>query len=170
MSLLPPTTPPPSQHGQGSFGESPLISAIKQLCYNSSDSALYSRFQPSENDLGGSLKRIDELTRCGAHLQSTDPSGETPLMIAAAQTRHPEVLELLIGNGAPVNAVNPQGKTALMIAAAWNNSSAILEMLLDQGADPKCKDHEGKMAIDYAKENYALSHSAVCKRLSQASS
>jgi len=57
------------------------------------------------------------------------------LMMAAAVSQNPDVLDTIIGLGADINAANAMGFTPLMFAAAYNTPTMV-QYMLDQGADP----------------------------------
>lgn len=103
----------------------------------------------------------------GADVRMKDKDGSTVLMIAAqgySEESRVEVVAMLVEAGAKVDASGAEGKTALM-CAAMNSMPGVVRQLLDLGADAKLKDKQGKRAIDYARDNFALSGSAVLQQL-----
>lgn len=60
----------------------------------------------------------------------------TPLMLAAAQNHHPEVIVLLLEQGENREARSLDDWDALMFAAAFNPNRDVLAALLEAGADP----------------------------------
>lgn len=60
----------------------------------------------------------------------------TFLMVAAAVSQNPDIIDTVIGLGADINAANKMGFTALMFAAAYNTPEMV-QYLLDQGAEPQ---------------------------------
>jgi ankyrin repeat protein len=107
-----------------------------------------------------------------------NPSGETPLMMAALKGQlrigeqllargaelnlggwtplhyaatggHAEMLKWLLQQKAPINAASPNGTTPLMMAAHYGNPE-VTKILLLAGADPKLKNQLGLTALDFA--------------------
>ena len=64
-----------------------------------------------------------------------DEQGSTPLHYAAAWSRIPEAVSLLIDRGADVMARDEKGGTPLHYAAAFCWRPEVLELLIDRGAD-----------------------------------
>jgi uncharacterized protein len=110
-----------------------------------------------------------------------NPSGETPLMMAAIRANLPAARALvkrgaavnragwtplhyaasgpdlgvsafLIGQGAEVNARSPNGTTPLMMSARYG-SSEVTPMLLKAGADASLKNELGLTAADFARQS-----------------
>ena len=103
----------------------------------------------------------------GADVRMKDKAGSTVLMIAAqgySEESRVEVVAMLVEAGAKVNARGAEGKTALMYAAK-KSMPGVVRQLLDLGADAQLKDKAGKWAIDYARDNFALSGSPVLQQL-----
>ena len=103
----------------------------------------------------------------GADVRMKDKAGSTVLMIAAqgySEESRVEVVAMLVEAGAKVNARGAEGKTALM-CAAMESMPGVVRQLLDLGADAQLKDKAGKWAIDYARDNFALSGSPVLQQL-----
>jgi hypothetical protein len=59
----------------------------------------------------------------------------TFLMVVAALSQNPDVIDTLLELGADINASNKLGITPLMFAAAYNTPDMV-QYILDQGADP----------------------------------
>ena len=59
----------------------------------------------------------------------------TFLMVVAAASQNPDVINTIIRLGADINASNKMGFTPLMFAAAYN-TPGMVQHILDQGADP----------------------------------
>ena len=91
-------------------------------------------------------------------------AGTTVLMLAALNSRKPDVVKALLDAGLDVNARDEEGRTALMLAARWN-TSRIVDTLLDAGADIDIRDTDGRRAADYAQENKNLKSRYVQTRL-----
>lgn len=114
----------------------------------------------------------------GTDVELANPSGETPLMMAAlkdqaelakllidrgARIERPgwtplhyaaagnslPVLELLLAHGAPLDAQAPNGRTPLMMAALYA-SEDVVDRLLKAGADPRLLDQGNRSAADLA--------------------
>jgi uncharacterized protein len=82
----------------------------------------------------GDHKTLRELLQNHVDVNSAQPDGSTPLILAASANDR-EAAELLIKAGANVNAANEYGATPLF-AAATNDNTAIVKLLLDAKADP----------------------------------
>jgi hypothetical protein len=59
----------------------------------------------------------------------------TFLMVVAALSQNPDVVDTIIGLGGDINASNKMGFTPLMFATAYNTPEMV-QHILDQGADP----------------------------------
>jgi uncharacterized protein len=102
-----------------------------------------------EAAIHGSLVKLREAIKCGADIDGTHKSGDTPLILAA-MGGHNEMVRVLIKNGANVEAKNSGGSTALMRAAARGRYETC-RILLDEGkADPEAKDNHGHEVIMHA--------------------
>ena len=93
----------------------------------------------------------DLLIRHGANVNARTPTGETPLMFAAAVNRT-DLAEAMVNGGANVNAQNEQGHTALM-AAAGHGFEQMVELLLERGAKVDVRAKDGKAALSFARES-----------------
>ena len=98
-----------------------------------------------EESAKGSMKRMQLLLTAGADVNSPDSDGRTAL-IAAIQSRNPEVIKLLLDAGASVQAKNACGETALHIAAAGGLNN-IISILLEKGANVNEPDSSGRTAL-----------------------
>ncbi len=81
----------------------------------------------------GELARTNDLLAKGAHVNTTDWRGFTPLMWAAA-TGSVEMVRQLLDNGAAVDRRANDGTTALMLASG-NGFTEVVRTLLLRGAD-----------------------------------
>ena len=117
-----------------------------------------------------SVKIVDTLLDMGARVSDRADFGITPLMLAAGRNLNPYILLTLLKHGAGLNDRSAEGATPLMLAAGLNpNAVDIVEVLLDCGANAGAKDKEGRTAIDYAKNNPALTDTETFWRLNNAS-
>ncbi len=82
----------------------------------------------------GDNKTVRELLQNRADVNSAQPDGSTPLILAA-NSNNLEVAALLIQAGANVNARNEYGATALS-AASTSDHTAMVQLLLNAKADP----------------------------------
>jgi ankyrin repeat protein len=100
------------------------------------------------------------LIQAGAYVNAKDNSGETPLMLAASNSKNknPEVLRVLIQAGADVNAKNDKGETALILAVR-GSVPEIVSLLLASGAAVSEND------LELAQKNERLKNSAVIEEL-----
>lgn len=78
--------------------------------------------------------------------------GWTPLHYAASSIDSTAVLALLLDQGADVDARAPNGNTPLMMAARYG-AIASAEMLLARGADPRLTNAAGLSAADLARQD-----------------
>ena len=78
---------------------------------------------------------VRRLIAAGADVNAKDPSGKTPLFLAAA-IGDVELLQLLLDHGATVDNRNRRFETALFIAAKNGHAPAV-DLLLKHGADAK---------------------------------
>ncbi len=83
---------------------------------------------------GGSPEDIQAAINKGAKVNATRSEG-TPLILAAAYNKNPEVITVLIKAGADLNARDPNyGATALHWAATYNPNPDVISALLEAGA------------------------------------
>jgi uncharacterized protein len=82
----------------------------------------------------GDHKTLRELLQNRVDVNSAQPDGSTPLILAA-NANDLEAADLLIKAAANVNARNEYGATPIF-AAATSNNTAIIKLLLDAKADP----------------------------------
>ena len=79
-------------------------------------------------------ERIRVMLADGADVNRPNPTGTTPLMLAAMGNRNPAIVQLLIDAGVDCNAVTDGGATALVLAARDNPNPDIVKTLLRNGA------------------------------------
>lgn len=92
---------------------------------------------------------IEFLIDKGAKVDATDASGQTPLMIAAANDRT-EAAAALLKKGAALEAKNDYGRTALVLCARERGRAATARVLLDAGANIDAVDKFGAGALGLA--------------------
>ncbi|MGA1203859.1 MAG: ankyrin repeat domain-containing protein, partial [Planctomycetota bacterium] len=80
------------------------------------------------------LTRVRSLVEAGAAIDARDNDGWTPLMLAAANSTTPEIVQLLLDKGAAIDARDLLDKTPLMLAADHSTTPEIVQLLLDKGA------------------------------------
>jgi ankyrin repeat protein len=93
----------------------------------------------------GELQKVHELLNKGANLDSRDPEGMTPLMIATRSDKR-ELVELLLSKESNINFVGPYGDSALLVAA-MNGRSELVTFLLEKGASPDARNSDGQTAL-----------------------
>jgi ankyrin repeat protein len=79
----------------------------------------------------------------------SDFQSATPLMLAAENTRNPQVIEVLLEAGGNVHLRDITGLTALHYAA-WEGTPTTARLLLDTGADLEAVDREHRTPLMYA--------------------
>ncbi|MFP4329204.1 MAG: ankyrin repeat domain-containing protein [Spirochaetaceae bacterium] len=109
---------------------------------------------------------VEVLLQAGADPEASGPMGVTLLMEAAAFSKNPEILRLLVDYGAEVNRTDDRdGMTALMIACLRRGEEPVIRTFLELGADPRIRDRSGYTAADYAEGNSRLRNSEVLELL-----
>ncbi|KAJ0415332.1 hypothetical protein BJY00DRAFT_327145 [Aspergillus carlsbadensis] len=101
----------------------------------------------------------------GAHVNVSDPTGDTPL-IRAALAGHTDLVRLLLQHGADADRRGFEGRTALLNAASVGHG-AVIDILLRHGALPNTGDQAGRTAISMAARrelrlNISLTDSGGC--------
>ena len=76
-----------------------------------------------------SVGELKFLILLGADVNARNTTGATPLMLAAARNRDPDVIKALINAGADVNAKDNAGRTPLIWARKYNKNGAVIEVL-----------------------------------------
>jgi ankyrin repeat protein len=83
------------------------------------------------------------LCTLGAHVNHSDAAGNTPVMVATAESEDRVILQFLLQqDGIKVNQRNKDGFTALIMAAEAGHVAAV-RLLLSHGADVGLADKEG---------------------------
>ena len=142
----------------------------------------------------GDAREVVELVARGMDPNSSDPSGNTLLILAAREEQPTVVAELIKQRGVKLDARNAAGDSALMLAAlrgytgiaeqllkagapfehgGWNpmlyaafeGRSAIVDLLLAKGASPDALAPNGSSALMFAARN---GHEEVVTRLLKA--
>jgi len=101
---------------------------------NAVDSSLLHYETLFEAARAGDLADVQLHIRNNVAIDGRDESGETPLMLAAANGRL-EVVEWLVWNGAAVNGTDPHGLTALYWAT-FHGHFDVARFLEENGATP----------------------------------
>ncbi|MCY4541995.1 MAG: ankyrin repeat domain-containing protein, partial [Rhodobacteraceae bacterium] len=101
----------------------------------------------------------------GADINARSEDGQTSLHFAAAWSRAPAVVQVLLDAGPDPNARGEVGLTPLHVAAAWSKAPAVVQALLDAGADPSARDDEGKVPIELVPEDSPLRSTDIYQRL-----
>jgi ankyrin repeat protein len=96
----------------------------------------------------GDVRSINLAVRHGADVNSLDPTGRSPLMIATKAGRFPAA-RWLIEHGANVNECAPIYGTPLM-QATLSGQEQIVAALLQNGANPNLVNANGHAALWYA--------------------
>ncbi|RYP75529.1 hypothetical protein DL770_007382 [Monosporascus sp. CRB-9-2] len=106
---------------------------------------------------GGMVRR---LLGTGAHINSKDNNGRTPLYWAS-RNGYDTVVKQLLKAGADTNAKDFYGRTPLHWAS-WNGRDTVVKQLLGTGARINSKDNDGRTPLHWASEN---GHDIVVKQL-----
>ena len=99
-----------------------------------------------------SLEELQQHLREGAQVNAKDEGGVTPLMQAASENPHSEVIRALIDAGADPNARDAKGRTPLMYVGlrfADPDPEIVKELLAV--VDPNVKDFDGRSTFSYFK-------------------
>ncbi|HKV10571.1 MAG TPA: ankyrin repeat domain-containing protein, partial [Thermoanaerobaculia bacterium] len=104
----------------------------------------------------GALDEVRSLLDGGANPDGTDPESFSPLAMAVAIRRYPEMVQALLDHGADPNARQPAcggdgGWTALHLAAGLDDAE-VVTMLLKAGARADAKNDAGVTVYDVAGE------------------
>ena len=94
------------------------------------------------------LQNVKALIRAGADVTAYDlEHGDTVLMWAAAKTRDPEVIRVLVNAGARVNKITKEDGFPLLMAVGFNNRPTITQALINAGADVNLRTSNGWTAL-----------------------
>lgn len=93
------------------------------------------------------IKKVETLLNQGLDIESRNPQGYTPLIIAANHGDS-KLVDFLIEKGANVNASRNNGENALMAAINPDNNVEIMKMLLNSGAN--IAGNEGVLVLNRA--------------------
>jgi ankyrin repeat protein len=89
----------------------------------------------------------------------------TPLLVAAATSSSPAIVDTLLAAGADVNAADARKLTVLMTAVATDHGDpAIVRALIAKGADLAAKDLNGETALDWALKAGTTQEVAMLRR------
>ncbi|CAD7694796.1 unnamed protein product [Ostreobium quekettii] len=89
----------------------------------------------------GDVDEVKQLLEDGADVNTTDDSGNTPLILGAISGSS-EVVRVLLEAGTDINAQGEIEGTALRLAAPLGNAT-IVELLVVEGADTEIPDEDG---------------------------
>ena len=122
---------------------SPLLASAADTATTANPAALFSASEK------GDSAAIRQALNAGINVNSTDPDGWTPLMVAASGGNL-DAVEMLLKAGAAINVASQKGQTPLM-AAVLSGNAQLVKLLLDQGADASAVTTTGMTALDVAK-------------------
>ncbi|HBU60123.1 MAG TPA: hypothetical protein DEB48_09805, partial [Verrucomicrobiales bacterium] len=107
----------------------------------------------------GNLDAVKSFLAKGIKVNSLDPSGVTPLSMAAL-TGEMETAKFLISKGADVNVQHKDGATPLHFAAFFGETG-IVELLLENNADINSQNHKGQTPLDNTSEDWSKVQFAI---------
>jgi ankyrin repeat protein len=95
------------------------------------------------------LETVRELLKSGADIETTDPDGMTPFLMACADGSF-EIARLLLDSGANIHAAsNFDGQRALQYAA-FEGHLAIVQELISRGHDINAYNRDGRTSLAFA--------------------
>ncbi len=97
------------------------------------------------------MDRVDYLLKHGAHVDSRDGDGNTPL-VSAVRFGFVDVVTVLVDHKADPNQANLGNWTPLMYAA-WGDSPDLVNLLIKHGAKLDAVDNDGLTALAIASQN-----------------
>ena len=97
-----------------------------------------------------SFDSLKHLLTSGLPCNEANPSGQTPLSLAAAQNHH-EIVDLLLDSGADVNATDEDGLSALHVASIIGNVQ-LADLLVKNDADLQLANKSGDTPLHIAIE------------------
>ena len=118
-----------------------VLCVLCVLCVPDSAGAAAQTESLSDAVLYGRANDVRRLIAAGANVDETDPTGMTPLMVAASQGET-AIARLLMAAKADVNAASEDGGTALMRAASANRVE-VMKLLISGGANVNAKTSGG---------------------------
>lgn len=97
----------------------------------------------------GRIEAVVDYLADGGNVECHNEEAHT-LLMCAARTSWPDILELLLAHGASLQAVDGAGRGPLYYGV-FNNSIDCVKLLLSAGADPNVRDKSGESVLDLAK-------------------
>ena len=107
----------------------------------------------------GNIAAVKRFLANGAKVDSPDPSGATPLSMAAL-TGEVETAKFLISKGAEVNVRHKDGATPLHRAAFFGETE-IVELLLENNANINIQNNKGETPLDNASAEWSKVQFAI---------
>ena len=95
------------------------------------------------------LDLVKKLLKKGAHLETKDDDGFTPLLMAVRDGAPEDVIDALLEQGADVRAVTVHRKTALHFAARKGEDS-LIGSLMERGLSADVEDKDGRRPLHEA--------------------
>ena len=96
---------------------------------------------------------VDTVTACiqaGAHVNTSDSYGRTPLHFAAAHSGEPAIVTTLLSAGSALEARARFGERPLHDAASSNRNPEVISTLLNAGAVLEARDDNKRVPLHYA--------------------
>ncbi len=148
-----------AEHNLSSFARQAQIVAIPMAANKAAAKAI--DLQLMEAAKNNDLKKMEDLIKQGANVNSADDKGRTPLMYAA-QAGSMQAMETLVKkHNANVNAKDTNDQTALMKSAIMGKNDGV-KFLLDNKAKIDAYDRFGRTALTYSAR---ANHTEVLKTL-----
>lgn len=148
-----------SEHNLYSYVRQAQIAAIPMAAKKIPAKAI--DLQLMEASKNNDLKKMEDLIKQGANVNSADDRGRTPLMYAAEAGSQQAIEKLVKNHHANVNATDENDQTALMKSAIMGKNDGV-KFLLDNKAKIDEYDRFGRTALSYSARS---NHTDVLKTL-----
>ena len=100
----------------------------------------------------GDVETVAYCIAQGAHVNTADQYGKTPLH-CAAENGHEKIIQLLLEQDVDVNTADKIGRTPLHWAAEEGHAQ-VVKLLLEKGVNVNAADHKGRTALTLVLRNF----------------